>query len=136
MLCAACVQSSSTRGMFIPGNSAGCLAVFSCARLHGLELDADALLHLCSSALVLCLSQRHKFASWAGVYSIQTQYRASTLFHAVFCIALISHCCCSLRRPGQFQTAYDTCLASARRGGACAGVMFWDVVHHVRPALP
>ena len=34
-------------------------------------------------------------------------------------------------RVGQFKTAYDSCLESAKREGACAGVMFWDLTHAV-----
>eukprot|EP00884_Botryococcus_braunii_P022962 jgi/Botrbrau1/934/Bobra.0167s0045.1 len=33
------------------------------------------------------------------------------------------------KRAPQYKVAYDSCLASAKRGGACAGVMFWDLVH-------
>lgn len=102
--------------------------------------------HCCTCAAVLwsrARSQYQSFASQAGGYIIHTSFvheGVATLFHMAPCRALVGHCCCWVRRPGQFQTAYDTCLASARRGGACAGVMFWDVVHHVRsrtrPNLP
>ncbi|CAL8463261.1 g2795 [Coccomyxa elongata] len=33
------------------------------------------------------------------------------------------------KRPGQYKIAYDSCLESAKRGGSCAGVMFWDLAH-------
>ncbi|CAK0785155.1 hypothetical protein CVIRNUC_008361 [Coccomyxa viridis] len=32
-------------------------------------------------------------------------------------------------RPDQYKLAYDSCLTSAKRGGSCAGVMFWDLAH-------
>ena len=38
-------------------------------------------------------------------------------------------------RNAQYKLAYDNCLVSARRGGSCAGVMFWDLAHAVSPAL-
>ena len=34
-------------------------------------------------------------------------------------------------RPDQYKLAYDSCLTSAKRGGPCAGVMFWDLAHKV-----
>ena len=34
-------------------------------------------------------------------------------------------------RAGQYQLAYDSCLADAKRQGSCAGVMFWDLTHTV-----
>jgi len=34
-------------------------------------------------------------------------------------------------RPEQYKLAYDSCLTSAKRGGSCAGVMFWDLAHKV-----
>ena len=34
-------------------------------------------------------------------------------------------------RPDQYNLAYDSCLTSAKRGGSCAGVMFWDLAHKV-----
>ena len=34
-------------------------------------------------------------------------------------------------RPDQYRLAYDSCLTSAKRGGSCAGVMFWDLAHKV-----
>ena len=34
-------------------------------------------------------------------------------------------------RDAQYKLAYDNCLTSARRGGSCAGVMFWDLAHKV-----
>lgn len=34
-------------------------------------------------------------------------------------------------RPDQYRLAYDSCLTSAKRGGSCAGVMFWDLTHKV-----
>ena len=34
-------------------------------------------------------------------------------------------------RPDQYKLAYDSCLTSAKRGGSCAGVMFWDLAHKV-----
>ncbi|KAK9917541.1 hypothetical protein WJX75_005540 [Coccomyxa subellipsoidea] len=33
------------------------------------------------------------------------------------------------KRPAQYQLAYQSCLESAKRGGSCAGVMFWDLAH-------
>ncbi|KAK9811999.1 hypothetical protein WJX73_007485 [Symbiochloris irregularis] len=38
-------------------------------------------------------------------------------------------------RVGQYKTAYDSCLASAERGGGCAGVMFWDLTHKAFEAI-
>ena len=38
-------------------------------------------------------------------------------------------------RNAQYKLAYDNCLTSAKRGGSCAGVMFWDLAHKVRRAL-
>lgn len=39
-------------------------------------------------------------------------------------------------RQAQYKLAYDACLTSAKRGGSCAGVMFWDLAHKVRrPSL-
>lgn len=38
-------------------------------------------------------------------------------------------------RNAQYKLAYDSCLTSAKRGGSCAGVMFWDLAHKVRLAL-
>ena len=34
-------------------------------------------------------------------------------------------------RSAQYKLAYDSCLTSAKRGGSCAGVMFWDLAHKV-----
>ena len=34
-------------------------------------------------------------------------------------------------RNAQYKLAYDNCLVSAKRGGSCAGVMFWDLAHKV-----
>ena len=39
-------------------------------------------------------------------------------------------------RPDQYRLAYDSCLTSARRGGSCAGVMFWDLAHKVTQHYP
>ena len=39
-------------------------------------------------------------------------------------------------RHAQYKLAYDSCLTSAKRGGSCAGVMFWDLAHKVRSQLP
>ena len=36
-----------------------------------------------------------------------------------------------MRRVDQYKLAYDSCLQSAKRGGSCAGVMFWDLTHKV-----
>ena len=44
---------------------------------------------------------------------------------------LLAHSCIVDGRAGQFKTSYDSCLASAKRDGACAGVMFWDLTHAV-----
>ena len=39
-------------------------------------------------------------------------------------------------RPDQYRLAYDSCLTSAKRGGSCAGVMFWDLAHKVTQLPP
>ncbi len=38
-------------------------------------------------------------------------------------------------RSDQYKLAYNSCLTSAKRGGSCAGVMFWDLAHKVPQAL-
>ena len=38
-------------------------------------------------------------------------------------------------RNAQYKLAYDSCLTSAKRGGSCAGVMFWDLAHKVSIAF-
>ena len=35
----------------------------------------------------------------------------------------------SPKRYDVFKAAFDSCLASAKRGGSCVGVMFWILYH-------